>query len=93
MKTFFEIQKNLLNNSFSLARELFEKIDFDERLIWIIWPRWVWKSTILIKFLWYNNLSTSLYISADNIYFLENKLFDFATFIRCLTESLRNHKI
>lgn len=78
MKTFFEIQKNLLNNNFSFVRELFEKIDFDQRLIWIIWPRWVWKSTILIKYLWLNDLSTSLYISADNIYFLENKLFDFA---------------
>ena len=74
MKTFFEIQKNLLDNNFSTVREIFHKIDFDEKLIGIIWPRWVWKTTILIKFLWLNNLSNSLYISADNIYFLENKL-------------------
>lgn len=78
MKTFFEIQRNLLNNLFSETREIFSEIDFDERLIWIIWPRGVWKSTVLIKYLSLNDLSISLYISADNIYFLENKLFDFA---------------
>ena len=36
------------------------------------------KSTILVKYLSQNDLSKSLYVSADNIYFLENKLFDFA---------------
>lgn len=78
MRIFFEIQRNLLNNIFPKTRELFEEIDFSERLIWIIWPRWVGKSTILIKYLSLNDLSSSIYISADNIYFLENKLFDFA---------------
>jgi hypothetical protein len=33
MKTFFEIQRNLLNNLFSETREIFSEIDFDERLI------------------------------------------------------------
>ena len=78
MRIFFEIQKNLLDNIFPFARELYEQIDFGERLIWVIWPRWVGKSTILIQYLSQNDLSNSLYISADNIYFLENKLFDFA---------------
>jgi len=78
MKIFFEIQKNLLDNNFTQVREIFNIIDFEEKLVGIVWPRWVWKTTILIKYLWLNNLSNSLYISADNIYFLENKLFDFA---------------
>lgn len=78
MKRFFEIQKNLLDNNFSLVRELFNEVNFEERLIWIVWPRWVGKTTILVKYLWLNDLSRSLYISADNIYFLENNLFDFA---------------
>lgn len=78
MKQFFEIQKYLIDNIFDKTRELYNEIDFSQRLIWIIWPRWVGKSTILIKYLSFNNLSRSLYISADNIYFLENKLFDFA---------------
>lgn len=78
MNLFFEIQKNLLNNIFPFTRELYNEIDFSQRLIWIIWPRWVGKSTILIKYLSQNNIENSLYISADNIYFLENNLFDFA---------------
>lgn len=78
MQKFFQIQKNILDNNFLEVRELYDSIDFEERLVWIVWPRWVGKSTILIRYLWKNDLSTSLYISADNIYFLENKLFDFA---------------
>lgn len=78
MKIFFEIQKNLLDNIFSNTRELYYDIDFEEKLIWIIGARWVWKSTLLLRYLSQNDLSKSLYISADNIYFLENKLFDFA---------------
>jgi uncharacterized protein len=78
MKSFFEIQKYLLDSKFPLTRELYKEIDFEERLIGIVWPRGVGKSTILIEYLSNNNLSTSLYISADNIYFLEHTLFDFA---------------
>ncbi|MDD2565490.1 MAG: AAA family ATPase [Candidatus Gracilibacteria bacterium] len=78
MKTFFEIQKNLLDNNFTNVRDIFSEIDFEQRLVGIIGPRGVGKTTILIKYLGLNNLSNSLYISADNIYFLENKLFDFA---------------
>lgn len=33
---------------------------------------------MLLEHLRVNDLSKSLYVSADNIYFLENKLFDFA---------------
>lgn len=78
MKNFFEIQKYLIDNRFTTVREIYYEIDFSQKLIWIIWPRWVWKSTILIEYLKQNNLSNSLYISADNIYFLENNLFEFA---------------
>ena len=78
MKNFFEIKKYLIDNRFTTVREIYYEIDFAQKLIWIIWPRWVWKSTILIEYLKQNNLSNSLYISADNIYFLENNLFEFA---------------
>lgn len=78
MNTFFEIQKNLIASNYSEKRELFNEINFTERLIGVIWPRWVWKSTLLLQYLKTKDLRVSLYISADNIYFLENKLFDFA---------------
>ncbi|MDD5770455.1 MAG: AAA family ATPase [Candidatus Gracilibacteria bacterium] len=77
MKHFFEVQKYLLDNIFSEVRELFYEIDFNERLIGVIGPRGVGKSTILIKYLKSQDLSKSLYISADNIYFLEHNLFEF----------------
>lgn len=77
-KYFLKYKGELVKNQFSHTRELFSEIDFDDKLLWIIWPRWVWKTTLLLKYLSQNDLSKSLYISADNIYFLENKLFDFA---------------
>jgi hypothetical protein len=36
MKTFFEIQKILLNNNFANTREIFDEIDFEQRLVGII---------------------------------------------------------
>ncbi|NDK07799.1 AAA family ATPase [Candidatus Gracilibacteria bacterium] len=78
MNTFFEIQKNLIASNYSEKRELFNEINFTERLIGVIGPRGVGKSTLLLQYLKTKDLRVSLYISADNIYFLENKLFDFA---------------
>ncbi len=78
MQRFFGIQKQLLDVSFSQVREIFDTIDFSERLIGIVWPRWVGKSTILIRYLSSQDISRSLYISADSIYFLDTTLLDFA---------------
>lgn len=78
MQRFFETQKQLLDANFSQVREMYEVIDFSERLIGIVWPRWVGKSTILIRYLSTQDLSRSLYISADSIYFLNTTLLDFA---------------
>ena len=78
MQQFFEIQENLLQNIILQKRYLYYKIDFQERLIWIVWPRWVGKTTLLLQYL--SSLEKNfknLYISADNIYFLENNLLDF----------------
>ncbi len=78
MQNFFEIQESLLKNLSEKKRYLYDEIDFSERLIWIIWARWVWKTTLLLQYLkqkWKSE--KNLYISADNIYFLENTLFDF----------------
>lgn len=78
MQVFFEIQKGLLEQSFLKTRGIFHEIDFTERLIGLVGPRGVGKSTMLLEYLRKNDLGTSLYISADNIYFLEHTLFDFA---------------
>ncbi len=78
MQQFFEIQESLLGNIVIEKRYLYEQIDFSERLIWIVWQRWVWKTTLILQYLKTKQKDfKSLYISADNIYFLENNLFDF----------------
>lgn len=80
MQRFFEIQQELLQNLSIKKRYLYDEVDFNERLIWVIWPRWVWKTTLLLQYLSTKELSEEyLYISADNIYFLENNLFEFAS--------------
>ncbi len=78
MQLFFEIQKGLLNQDFPKTREVFHSIDFSERLVGLVGPRGVGKSTMLLERLKMSDLSRSLYVSADNIYFLEHTLFDFA---------------
>jgi len=83
MQQFFEVQENLLNdleknNLIENKRYLYWKIDFTEKLIWIVWARWVGKTTMLLQYIYNLKKSfESLYISADNIYFLENDLFEF----------------
>ena len=68
MQQFFEIQENLLQNLIKEKRYLYEQIDFSERLIWIIWERWVWKTTLLLQYISsFKKDFRSLYISADNI--------------------------
>ena len=80
MQNFFEIQQWLLQDLSVKKRYLYDKIDFDDRLIWIIGPRWVWKTTLLLQYLSTKEISEEyLYISADNIYFLENNLFEFVS--------------
>lgn len=79
MQKFFEIQNELLKNLSLKKRYLYEKIDFNENLIWLIWPRWVWKTTMLLQHISEKEKNEkNLYVSADNIYFLENNLFEFA---------------
>ncbi len=78
MQQFFEIQENLLENNIEKKRYLYNKIDFSERLIWIVWARWVGKTTLLLQYLSiFKKDFKNLYISADNIYFLENNFLDF----------------
>ena len=78
MQQFFETQENLLSNLIKEKRYLYKEIDFSERLIWVVWARWVGKTTMLLQYIssLKKNFET-LYVSADNIYFLENNLFEF----------------
>ncbi len=78
------IQEELLKQTnLDFKRDIYHNINSKERLIWLIWERWVWKTTIMlqkIKEKW-----TWFYFSADNplvkdiwlfklVYYLNNEL-------------------
>lgn len=61
-------------------RFLFEKIDFKQRLIGIIGPRGVGKTTLILQYLKeYKEKEDALYVLADNVFFHEGDLLKLAT--------------
>lgn len=61
------------------VRYLHDKIEWKARLIAILGARGVGKSTLILQHIkLYENLDTTLYVSADNIYFSANTLLDLA---------------
>ncbi len=69
----------LLNTiNFDYKRYLFERINWDNRLIIIKGQRGVGKTTMLLQYIQseVKNISETLYISLDDIYFSSNKLSD-----------------
>ncbi|EKE15864.1 MAG: hypothetical protein ACD_11C00102G0003 [uncultured bacterium] len=75
--------ENLIKNSRNLLkslkttkkRYLYRKIDFSQKMIGIIGQRGVGKTTMMLQSLKENkDLSNAIYLSADDIYFLQNTL-------------------
>lgn len=61
------------------VRYLHDKIEWKSRLIAILGARGVGKSTLVLQHIkLYEDINTTLYVSADNIYFSANSLFDLA---------------
>jgi uncharacterized protein len=61
-------------------RSFIKSIDWNNRLIGIKGSRGVGKTTLILQYIRLNFKpnSTTLYVSLDNLYFLENKLYDLA---------------
>ena len=60
-------------------RYLHDKIDWGARLIAILGPRGVGKTTMLLQHIkLFDDVQTSLYVSADDLYFSEHRLVDLA---------------
>ena len=73
-----ETQQALLNTiDLSFKRSLFAEIDFGQRLIGIIGPRGVGKTTLILQYLKENfaHRNDALYVLADNIIFKAGDLF------------------
>lgn len=81
METLIEIYHRLLTEIVpSYRRKFYDDFAMDSRLVGIIGARGVGKTTFLINYLreHYNGSGQALYISADNLYFVEHTLLELA---------------
>ncbi len=80
MRTLYQKFETLLQNTTTdFKRYLYEKITWDSRMIGIIGPRGVGKTTMILQYIKENlDSKKALYVSANDMYFGENKLFDLA---------------
>lgn len=70
---------NLALTSTDFKRYLYDKIAWDSRMIGIIGARGVGKTTMIIQYIKENlEPQKSLYVTADDMYFSENTLYDLA---------------
>ncbi|MFD1615768.1 ATP-binding protein [Gelatiniphilus marinus] len=80
MENFFTLQEQFLENISHKQRYLLEEIEWSNRLIGIKGARGAGKTTLLLQYIKYklDKEAESLYVSLDNLYFLENTLVSFA---------------
>ncbi|MDO8897340.1 MAG: AAA family ATPase [Bacteroidales bacterium] len=80
MRTLYQKFETLLQNTTTdFKRYLHEKVSWDNRMIGIIGARGVGKTTLILQHIKENlGSKKALYVSADDMYFGENKLFDLA---------------
>lgn len=70
----------LLLTDTSYIRYLYDKVDWSARMIGIVGPRGVGKTTMLLQRIKLNHsLDDTLFINADDLYFAEHRLFDLAS--------------
>jgi uncharacterized protein len=80
MRTLYQKFETLIQHtSLEFKRYLHGEISWNSRMIGIIGPRGVGKTTLLLQYI-KENLDTkkAIYVSADDLYFSENKLYDLA---------------
>lgn len=69
----------LQNTTTDFKRYLYDKVAWNSRMIGIIGPRGVGKTTMILQYIKENlDSKKALYVSADDMYFGENKLLDLA---------------
>jgi len=80
MRTLYQKFETLLQNTTTdFKRYLYEKVSWDSRMIGIIGPRGVGKTTMILQYIKENlDKKKALYVSADDMYFSENKLVELA---------------
>lgn len=80
MRTLYQKFETLLQNtSTDFKRYLYHEVAWDSRMIGIIGPRGVGKTTMILQYISEHlDSKRALYVSADDIYFSANKLLDLA---------------
>jgi hypothetical protein len=80
MRTLYQKFETLLQNTTTdFKRYLYDKISWDNRMIGIIGGRGVGKTTLILQRIKEElGSKKALYVSADDLYFSENKLYDLA---------------
>jgi uncharacterized protein len=80
MKTLYQKFETLLQNTpTDFTRYLYDKVSWDSRMIGIIGARGVGKTTMILQHIKKNlDSKKALYVSADDMYFSENRLIDIA---------------
>lgn len=80
MKSLYQKFETLLQNTTTdFKRYLYNKVDWNSQMIGITGPRGVGKTTLILQYIKENlEGKKALYVSADDLYFGENKLVDLA---------------
>lgn len=80
METLYRAYRTLLNNtSTDFVRYLHDQIEWDSRLIAILGARGIGKTTMLLQHIkQYDNIDETLFVTADDLYFSEHRIFDLA---------------
>ncbi len=77
---FEKYNKRIQDINTGFKRYLYNKIDWNERLIGIIGARGVGKTTLMLQYLKEHYTTDAAYLSLDDLFFTENKLSDVVDF-------------
>lgn len=70
--------EQLKRTPLDFVRYKYSEVNWESRLVGIVGPRGVGKSTMLLQHIKQSTAGKRLYVSADNLYFAKNRLIDFA---------------
>lgn len=70
--------EQLKRTPLDFVRYKYSEVNWESRLVGIVGPRGVGKSTMLLQHIKQSTAGKRLYVSADNLYFTKNRLIDFA---------------
>ncbi|WP_240485536.1 AAA family ATPase [Myroides marinus] len=85
MERLFEYSNKLINQTNTdFFRYIYNQINWENRMIGLIGPRGVGKTTLVLQYIKQNlNPTETLYITAEDFYFVDNKIIELVdTFVK-----------